>query len=88
MKDLGKKIEKLLEQNNMTQKELAEKVGCTDLAMSRFISGDRTPFPTILINIATVLGTTPEYLFDMEEETIIPMRANKYQELAMRTNDG
>ena len=40
---LGGRIAELLEKNGLTQRELAEKVGVTEVSMSRYISNDRTP---------------------------------------------
>lgn len=40
---LGNRIVNLLKNNGLTQKELADKVGCTEAAMSRYINGKRNP---------------------------------------------
>ena len=51
----------------MTQRELAEKVGVTEVSMSRYISNDRTPKGPVIANIATALHTTSDYLLGTEE---------------------
>ena len=63
---LGERISELLNQYGLTQRELAEKVGVTEVSMSRYIRGDRMPRGPILANIAAALHTTPEYLLNQE----------------------
>ena len=64
---LGGRIAELLEKNGLTQRELAEKVGVTEVSMSRYISNDRTPKGPVIANIATALHTTSDYLLGTEE---------------------
>ena len=64
---LGGRISELLEKNGLTQRELAEKVGVTEVSMSRYISNDRTPKGPVIANIATALHTTSDYLLGTEE---------------------
>ncbi len=58
----NERLAQLLEQRQMTQKRLAEKAGVTEAAMSHYLKGDRTPRASVLGRIATVLGTTADYL--------------------------
>lgn len=50
----------------ISQRDLAEIVGVTETAMSRYCNGARTPRYAILTKIAEVLDTTPEYLLGIE----------------------
>ena len=65
---LGKRISDLLDQQGLSQRELAEKVGITQVSMSRYISGARTPKGPDLANIAKVLHTTTDYLLGHDSE--------------------
>ena len=65
---LGGRISELLEKNGMTQRELAEAVGVTEVSMSRYIKGDRVPKGPIIANIALALHTTTDYLLGQETE--------------------
>ena len=65
---LGGRISELLNQYGLTQRELAAKVGVTEVSMSRYIKGERSPRGPILANIAAALHTTPEYLLNQEAE--------------------
>ena len=63
---LGSKISDLLQKNGLTQRELAEQVGVTEVSMSRYVKGERIPRITIAVNIANALHTTVEYLIGQE----------------------
>ena len=66
MNDFGEKVVMLLKKNNMTQRELANKVGITEACLSRYIGEKRTPKGTVIDNIANVLYTTTDYLWNTE----------------------
>lgn len=65
---LGERISDLLQKHGLSQRELADKVGVTEVSMSRYIKGDRIPKGPIVVNIATALHTTVEYLMGQESE--------------------
>lgn len=65
---LGNRIADLLEQKNISQRELAERVGVTEVSMSRYINGSRIPKGPILGNIANVLGVTTDFLLGIESQ--------------------
>lgn len=62
LKTLGERIKELSRQKGITQRQLAELIGCTEAAISHYIKGDRVPRANVLTKMATVLGTTSEYL--------------------------
>ena len=66
---LGERISDLLQKYSLSQRELAEKVGVTEVSMSRYISGDRVPKGPIVVNIANALHTTVEDLMGLETES-------------------
>lgn len=65
----GKRINELLREKGMTQRELAEKAMTTEVSMSRFVKGDRVPKGPILANIAKTLGVTTDYLVGKSDKT-------------------
>lgn len=67
-KELGSRIAETLQNRGITQKELAIRIGVTEAAMSRYVSGDREPRPDVLANIATALHTTSDFLLGIECE--------------------
>lgn len=62
METMGCRIEALIHDKGITQREFADMVGVTPIALSRIIRQDRTPHAPILANIATALGVTIDYL--------------------------
>jgi len=68
MGSFGKRMKNLLDQQNMSQKELADKTGCTEAAISRYINGDRVPRAVVMNEIAIALNTSIEFLLSGQEE--------------------
>ena len=65
---IGTRISDLLKQQGLSQRELAGKVGVTEVSMSRYIKGERTPKGPTIANIAKVLHTTSDFLLGLETE--------------------
>ena len=59
---MGEKLRMLILERGVSQKELAQKAGVTEAAVSHYINGDRSPRGAILLNIANALGTTTDFL--------------------------
>ena len=59
---IGKKIEKLMIQNGLNQKQLSAASKLTEAAISNYLKGTRQPNKTSLAKIAKALNTTPENL--------------------------
>ncbi len=64
MAEMGKRMRSLIEKKGISQKELAEMVGCTEAAISHYIKGDRVPRSKVLAKIAIALDTTSDYLIE------------------------
>ena len=58
------RLYELIQSRNMTQKDLANKAGVTEAAMSHYLKGDRFPRASVLSRIADSLGTTSDYLMN------------------------
>lgn len=56
------RLKDMVSKSEYTQKELAQLVGVSEVAFSRYVTGERVPKPQVLANIATALHTTSEYL--------------------------
>ena len=57
------RIEMQLRLKKMSQKDLAERLGVTEVTVSRWLSGERDPSIETLNRIAEALGTTTSYFF-------------------------
>lgn len=61
-KNIGRHIERKLQELHITQKELSVRTNMTEAGISRYISGQRLPRIDILLNIADALNCTIDYL--------------------------
>jgi len=64
------RLQKMLEKNGMSQRDLAKKARLTESAISHYLKGDREPKGAILMNIANVIGTSMDYLTGKTDEEI------------------
>ncbi len=66
---LGTRIIEQMNRHGLSQREIADKVGVTEVSMSRYIKGDRVPKGTVIACMARVLCTTSDYLLgnDMDD---------------------
>lgn len=64
-----KNLIELMEKNNMTQVELAKKIGTTNVTISRYISGERKPRIEIITEIAKVFNVSIDYLLGFSHNT-------------------
>lgn len=81
---LGGRIAELLKTTGLTQRELANMVGVTEVSMSRYISNERTPKGTVIANIANALHTTSDYLLGAERTEAFDTEYYKIHRLIAR----
>ena len=67
---IGEKIKRARKSAEMTQGELAEKVGKARTAIANYENGERTPDDGTLLAIANALGVLPETLKDRELDSV------------------
>lgn len=60
--EFGQRLSELLKSSNISQRKLAQKVGITEAAISRYINSDRTPNGKIIGSIANTLHVSTDYL--------------------------
>ena len=61
-KDLGSKIQSMLNEKNITRKEFSAMTGLTEAAISRYCTGAREPKAVTLAAIANALGVSVDEL--------------------------
>ena len=64
MNELGKRIQELRKQNNISQNELADKINISKAQMSRYEVKGVQPPADILNKIADALGTSVDFLIN------------------------
>lgn len=52
----------LMEENNMKQNVIADQIGVSEVTISRYISGKRTPRLDIIIKIANLFNVSTDFL--------------------------
>lgn len=67
---IGKMIHELRKKQDMTQRELAEKIGVTPAAVGNYEQGISFPREEILYRLFSALNCTPNELFGYESRTI------------------
>lgn len=55
---LASNLQKLIEKQGMSQKELAVRMGTSEASISRYLHGKRTPSVRVVYYLAICLGTT------------------------------
>lgn len=65
----AKNVKRLLDEKCISQRELADTVGVTEVAMSRYLNDGRMPKGPILYNMAKALGVSVDDLLADPEET-------------------
>ena len=60
------KLSMFLNKANMTQRELADAIGTTEVSISRYVTGERIPKVTTCIQMAKVFGCSVEELYEIK----------------------
>jgi len=60
------KIKKLMEFNNINQRQLAEKIKMTPVAVSRYLSGNRKPTIEFAVSISKAFDVSLDWLLKDE----------------------
>ena len=60
--EIGKRIKELRTENNLTQMELAEKVGCNQSMIARWEKGECEPTATAILKLSETLNCTSDFL--------------------------
>ena len=58
----------LMEDFNMSQVDLAKKIGISNVTLSRYLSGDRIPRLDVITKIASALNVSIDYLLGISDK--------------------
>ena len=64
---IGQRLKQVLNDQGMMQKELAEKIGVSEIVISRYVHGGRIVSVPILIEICKALNVSADYLLGLDE---------------------
>ncbi|MBE6699243.1 MAG: helix-turn-helix transcriptional regulator [Ruminococcaceae bacterium] len=73
MVDFGSTLKKLRLQENLTQQELANRLGVTKSVVSYYELQERYPSPEILTKLASVFHVTTDYLLGLEQTEAVDL---------------
>lgn len=77
--EFGKRMAECRRERQLTQEELANRVGVTPQALSQYERGLRYPDVSILKSLCSVLNTSADYLLGIEEKRITEVGNPKIQ---------
>lgn len=66
---LNDRIKKTMRLRGYNQKQLADRTGLSEAAVSKYLSGYRTPHLEILVVLAKSLGVSTDYLLGVESQS-------------------
>ena len=64
------KVNALMSQRGITQKELSRLSGITESSISRYLHSNKRPRLDVVVNIAKALNVETNYLLDEEDKTV------------------
>lgn len=67
MNEFSTRLKSLLKKRGITQKKLAEMLGTTGAAVSRYVNGERSPRSDTLARMAVALNTSTDYLLGLSD---------------------
>ncbi len=83
--NFGDKLKMLRTGQNLTQQQLATRLGVQKSVVSYYESGERTPSTDVLIKLARVFHTTIDYLLDVKRERVIDVSGLSESDIAAVT---
>ena len=81
VEEFSYRLSVLLDENNMTQKQLADKVGTTNVTICRYLNGERTPRLDVVTRIAYVFSVSTDYLFGLTDDKTAKIPNNPDQNI-------
>lgn len=83
--DFGEKLKMLRTGQNLTQQQLATRLGVAKSVVSYYESGDRFPSYDVLVKIAYTFHTTTDYLLDIQRQRVIDVSDLSEDDIAVVT---
>ncbi len=84
---LGNKIRELRKKANLTQKQLADKLGISEQSVAHYESNRRSPDPYMLRKIASLFDTSIDFLLGNEPSAKFKEQTEDNQELLKSISD-
>lgn len=65
IEDFSYRLSVLLDENNMTQTQLAKEIGTSNVTICRYLTGERIPRLDVVARIASVFNVSLDYLLGL-----------------------
>lgn len=86
MVDFGNRLKSLRIQHNMTQAQLAQKIGLTKSVISAYETGLRLPSYDVLIHISKIFKVSTDYLLGIDHRQEFDLSGLSQEEIAALLN--
>ena len=80
----GQRLQRLRKERNLTQEEVAEKIGITPQGISKWENNLSSPDINILLNLADILGVSVEELLGKEKEKTEVLQDFDYKKVVLK----
>ena len=80
---IANKIKMLRERHNLTQSDLAKKLGLTRSGVNAWEMGISVPSTQYIVELASLFGVSTDYLLDIEKEKSININGLSEKEVGM-----
>ncbi|MBQ8227726.1 MAG: helix-turn-helix transcriptional regulator [Clostridia bacterium] len=84
--NFGAKLKLLRKGQNLTQQQLADRVGVAKSVVSYYESGDRYPSYDVMIKIAHIFHTTTDYLLDENRTRVVDVSGLSEEDISVVIN--
>lgn len=81
--NFGEKLKAMRTGQNLTQQQLADRIGVAKSVVSYYESGDRYPSYDVLVRIARIFSTTTDYLLDVSKTCVIDVTGLPNEDIAV-----
>ncbi len=71
MVKIGERIKELRQETNLTQTELANKIGISQAGIAKWETGDRDPSTDCVILLAKFFGVTTDFLLGVDDKDLL-----------------
>ena len=78
----------LLDENNMTQTQLAKKIGTSNVTICRYLTCERLPRLDVVTKIADVFNISLDYLLGLSDDKTVQNLTEKAQEVVSEVTQG
>lgn len=85
--DLGKQIDFLLEERELSRKEAAKDLGIAPSTLSSYITNNRQPDLDMLVKIADYFDTSTDFLLEYTPKSSPNKRISLYRQRLMHTTE-